>query len=146
MYRRPVLSKAAAQALALGKNGSYGNEGNVLEHVLYDTNDFANTTMRVNTQFFTQPIGAAYGGGVKGRHETNMQEPSRLPTGQTMLVTAVSLAFKAWLVGADTDRTPSWKLSPVSFRLLISGWLSPDVSMTWKYRGPFSCRRLPPRH
>lgn len=104
MYRRPILSRAAATALALGKNGSYGNEGNVLEHVLYDTSVFQNTTLAPETQFFTQPIGAAFGGGIKGRHETNMQEPSRLPTGQTMLVMAISIALKPILVGADVDQ------------------------------------------
>jgi len=99
----PVITKKAAQDLQLGKNGSYSNEGNVLQHVLYDNMDFQNTTLRAETVFFSIPFGGVYMGGTKTMSETNMREVGKLPNGQTFLVKEISFALVPTIVGADTD-------------------------------------------
>jgi len=91
---QPVITKAAADDLALGANGSYSNEGNALQHTLYDSALVPSTTA-AQTSFFTVPIGGTYGlGGVKSLIETNLQDPGKLPNGQTFLIKAMSVALK----------------------------------------------------
>ena len=99
----PVISRDAANALQLGKNGSYSNEGNVLQHVLYDNMDFQDATVRAETTFFSIPIGGAYMGVNKTLIETNMREVGKLPNGQTFLIKEIGFALIPILVGADAD-------------------------------------------
>ena len=99
----PVISRDAANALQLGKNGSYSNEGNVIQHVLYDNMDFQATTFRAETVFFSVPIGGAYMGVNKTIIETNMREVGKLPNGQTFLVQGISFALIPMFAGADID-------------------------------------------
>lgn len=91
---RHVITKSLADKLALVAQGSYSNEANALQHTLYDT-AACPAALGANINYFTQPIGAAYGAGNKTVTETNLQEPGKLPNGQTFLVTAFSVALKA---------------------------------------------------
>lgn len=100
----PVITAQVAKDLQLGKNGSYSNEGNVLQHTLYDTERFAATTARPTTNFFTVPQGQANTAGqAKTLTETNMTDPGKLPNGQTYLVKEVLANLLANVVGADVD-------------------------------------------
>ena len=100
----PVITAQVAKDLQLGKNGSYSNEGNVLQHTLYDTERFAATTARPTTNFFTVPQGQANTAGqAKTLTETNMTDPGKLPNGQTYLVKEVLANLMANVVGADVD-------------------------------------------
>lgn len=103
MKQIPVITKGAAEALQLGKNGSYSNEGNVLQHTLYDRTDFQDASVRATTQYFTQPQGQSYMGGNKGLTETNLLDAGKLPNGQTFLIKEVSFAFIPAIVGSDVD-------------------------------------------
>lgn len=94
----PVITGAAAKDLQLGKNGSYSNEGNILQHTLYDTLLFQDATLRATSTFFQVPIGTT-----KGLQETNLTDPSKLPNGQTFLVKEISLAGLFGAVGTDVD-------------------------------------------
>lgn len=100
----PVITAQVAKDLQLGKNGSYSNEGNVLQHTLYDTERFAATTARPTTNFFTVPQGQANTAGqAKTLTETNMTDPGKLPNGQTYLIKEVLANLMANVVGADVD-------------------------------------------
>lgn len=98
MSQQPVITKKAANALNLQKNGSYSNEGNVLQHTLYDSAFFANTTLAPQTSFFTVPQG-----GAKTLTETNLSDSGKLPNGQTFLIEKVGICLKALLAGDDVD-------------------------------------------
>jgi hypothetical protein len=100
---RSIITKGAAEALQLGKNGSYSNEGNVLQHVLYDNLDFNDATVRANGTFFTAPQDSAYMGGNKTDTETNMVSAGQLPNTQTFLIKEISFALIPNIVGTDTD-------------------------------------------
>lgn len=100
---RNVITKNAMEALQLQKNGSYSNEGNVLQHVLFDNLDFNNTTLRANGTFFTSPINASYMGGFKTDTETNLVTAGQLPNTQTFLIKEISFALIPMIVGTDTD-------------------------------------------
>lgn len=93
MPGKPVITKGLADKLALGANGSYSNEGNALQHTLYDTAR-APAALGANVNYFTQPIGAAYANGNKTIVETNLSDPGKLPNGQTFLATSMSVALK----------------------------------------------------
>jgi len=99
----PVITKKAAEDLQLGKNGSYSNEGNVLQHVLYDNMDFQDATLRAETTFFSIPFGGVYMGGNKTLSETNLREVGKLPNGQTFLVKEISFSLVPTIVGTDVD-------------------------------------------
>jgi len=100
----PVITKQAAEALQLGKNGSYSNEGNVLDHTLFDSEPFQATTVRATTSFFTAPQNSPNAAGNnKTSIETNMSDPGKLPNGQTFLIQKMSLAIKFGMVGTETD-------------------------------------------
>lgn len=103
MINNPVITKSAAESLQLAKNGSYSNEGNVLQHVLYDNMNFVTTTLRPETTFFSIPIGGPYVGSTKTLTETNCREVGKLPNGQTFLIKEISFALIPGIVGADTD-------------------------------------------
>lgn len=98
-----VITKQAMEALQLQKNGSYSNEGNVLQHVLYDNLDFNDTTLRANGTFFTAPINSAYMGGQKTDTETNIVSAGQLPNTQTFLVREISFSLIPNIVGDDAD-------------------------------------------
>lgn len=91
------MTQAAANAVNLGKGGSYSNAGNVLQDTLYDTIIFPAAVG--TTTFFNVPIGTAG----KTEVETNLTDPSKLPNGQTYLVQGIRIALMANVVGADTD-------------------------------------------
>lgn len=100
----PVITKGAAEALQLGKNGSYSNEGNVLQHTIYDRTEFQAATVRGTTQFFVGAQGATFMGATKALTETNLQDSGKLPNGQTFLIKEMSIALIPGFVGtADGD-------------------------------------------
>lgn len=102
---KPVITRSAADAMQLGKNGSYSNEGNILQHTLYDTEPFAATTARATTNFFTVPQGQPNtAGNAKGLTETNMTGAGQLPNGQTFLIKKVGIYGLLNIVGADVDQ------------------------------------------
>lgn len=98
-----VITKGAAEALQLGKNGSYSNEGNVLQHVLFDNLDFNDTTLRANGTFFTSPIDSAFMGGSKTDTQTNIVTAGQLPNTQTFLIKEISFALIPTIPGTDLD-------------------------------------------
>ena len=100
---RSVITKGAMDALQLQKNGSYSNEGNVLQHVLFDNLDFQNTTLRANGTFFTAPINSAYLAGNKTDTETNLVAAGQLPNTQTFLIREISFSLIPMIVGTDLD-------------------------------------------
>lgn len=91
------MTQAAANAVNLGKGGSYSNAGNVLQDSLYDTIIFPAAVG--TTTFFNVPIGTAG----KTEVETNLTDPSKLPNGQTYLVQGIRIALLGNVVGSDTD-------------------------------------------
>ncbi len=99
----PVITQKAAEDLQLGKNGSYSNSGNVLDHFLYDNMDFQNTTFRNETTFFSIPFGGVYMTANKTLTETNLREVGKLPNGQTFLIKAISFAYIPSQVSTSTD-------------------------------------------
>ena len=126
---RPVITKKLADMLALGVNGSYSNEGNALQHTLYDTVQ-PPAAIGATINYFVQPIGAAYGAGNKTITETNLADPGKLPNGQTFIVTAMGVALKANMASAAAATNElandiingwnSWIQNSV-FRIVISG-------------------------
>lgn len=90
---QPVLTQKASNALKLGKNGSYSNEGVVQQHTLYDSS-FTAATLRATTSFFTVPQG-----GAKTQTETNLSDSGKLPNGQSFLIEKIGFALKANVVG-----------------------------------------------
>jgi hypothetical protein len=100
----PVITSSAANALQLSKNGSYSNEGNILQHTLYDTEPYDATTARPTTTFFSVPQGQTNkAGNAKSATETNMTDPGKLPNGQTFLMRQIDLASLFAVAGADID-------------------------------------------
>jgi hypothetical protein len=122
MNGKPVITKKLADALALGVNGSYSNEGNALQHTLYDSVVMP-AALGATTNYFTQPIGAAYGAGNKTINETNLSDPGKLPNGQTFLVTAMSFAIKPQ---ADTVAGAANALFN-DFMSGVYGWISNSI-------------------
>lgn len=100
---KSVITRNAMEALQLQKNGSYSNEGNVLQHVLYDNLDFQDATVRANGTFFTAPINSTYMGGFKTDTETNIVTAGQLPNTQTFLIREISFALIPMIVGDDLD-------------------------------------------
>lgn len=93
-----VLPKTAVNDMAQLSGGTYGKGGDVLDHYLWDTEGFANTTVRAETRFFQKGFGGSYGytaGATKTLTETNLTDTGRLAAGQSFLVKAISLAFHA---------------------------------------------------
>lgn len=93
-----VIPKGAVNDMAQLAGGTYGKGGDVLDAYLWDTEGFANTTVRPETRFFMKGFGANYGyaaGAQKTLTETNMTDTGKLAAGQSFLVKAISLAFHA---------------------------------------------------
>lgn len=83
--------------------GSYDrNAMDVQDHVLYDTSDFANTTVRPETKFFQQPVGSPYMSGTKTIVETNMDLQGQIPNSQYFVAKELSLAFLPGIAGTAT--------------------------------------------
>lgn len=101
----PVLTtQGVMRDLALVKQGSYSDvAGDVLDHVLFDYSRFAATTLRANTTFFSVPIGGTFGAGTKGKAETNLTDPGKLPSGQGMLVKEIAIKAKTFFGSTDVD-------------------------------------------
>ena len=99
-----LVTSGVMRDLELIKQGSYSQvSGDVLKHVLYDTLRFTATTARPTSTFFSQQIGQAYGDGVKGKTETNLQDSGKLPAGQGFMIKAISFALRANMVGTELD-------------------------------------------
>jgi hypothetical protein len=78
------------------EGGTYGSGGDVIDHILYDTAEFATTIVRPETRFFSKGFGGAFGytvGATKTLTETNLTDTGRLVAGQSFLVKSMSLAF-----------------------------------------------------
>jgi hypothetical protein len=103
MSGNSVITRDAAESLQLGKHGSYSNEGNVLQHVLFDVLDFNDAAVRAEGAFFQKPIGSTYMGGSKTNAQTNLFDAGKLPNTQTFLVKDMSIGLIASVAGADTD-------------------------------------------
>jgi hypothetical protein len=91
-----VIPKGAVNDMAQLAGGTYGKGGDVLDHYLWDTEAFSNTTVRAETRFFNKGYGANYGytsGATKTLTETNMVDTGKLSAGQSFLVKAISLGF-----------------------------------------------------
>jgi hypothetical protein len=132
MSGQPIITRGAADDLALGANGSYSNEGNALQHTLYDTARFSNTTMPATTNFFTQPIGAAYGaGGVKTLIETNLQDPGKLPNGQTFLIKEMSIVLK---LNMPTTAVQFVAGEARGIENLLNGYYTMQENSTWEIK------------
>lgn len=91
------------QKVAQHARGSYGRSGDLLKHVMYDTNTFQDASLRQETNWFTQQIGSPYGASTKTAIQTNMKAGGQLPAGQSFVVEGISIALLAGIVGADTD-------------------------------------------
>lgn len=99
-----ITTQGVMRDLALVKQGSYSQvAGDVLDHVLYDFLRFAATTLRATTTFFSVPIGGTFGDGVKGKPETNLIDPGKLPSGQGFLVKEVGFKVKTFFANTDVD-------------------------------------------
>jgi len=96
--KNPIITKKAAQALKLGANGSYSDEGQILQHTLYDSAFFQDATLAAKTSFFTVPQG-----GAKTLTETNMEDSGKLPNGNTFMIESFGIALKCNFVGTDGD-------------------------------------------
>ncbi len=121
LYQRLVTD------LDLFSKGSYSqNDLDVLDHTLYDTQNFAATTLRPLTSFYTTPVGGAYAGVVKTPTETNMQLQGQIPNSQYFLVKEISFALMAGIVGADVDQNTVVQaytniMQNSNFKLILAG-------------------------
>lgn len=99
-----LTTQGVMRDLALVKQGSYSSvAGDVLDHVLYDFARFAATTVRATTTFFSVPIGGTFGDGTKGKPETNLTDPGKLPSGQGFLVKEIGIQSKLYFANTDVD-------------------------------------------
>lgn len=89
--------------LEMAAKGSYDRAAlDVQDHVLYDTADYQNTTVRPETKFFQQPVGSPYMGGTKTIVETNMDLQGQIPNSQYFVVKELSLALLPGIAGSAT--------------------------------------------
>lgn len=99
-----ALSAATQDLLVQAARGSYDRSAmDVIDHVLYDENNFQAATARTNTSYFTVAIGGTYFGGVKTQAETNMQLQGQLPSNQHFVASELSIALKAMHTGGGTN-------------------------------------------
>lgn len=95
-----ALTKGAVNDIKLGRGGSYSVSRDVIKHWLWDT--YQIPAAPVDNTFFSQPIGAAFAGGVKSLTETNLTDSGKLPNGQTFLVKKMGIGLSVPIVAADT--------------------------------------------
>lgn len=91
-----VIPQGAVNDMAQMAGGTYGKGGDVIDHYLWDTAEFANTTVRAETRFFVKGFGQGFGytaGATKTLTETNLTDTGKLPAGQSFLVKAISISF-----------------------------------------------------
>jgi len=139
MLNTPVITKAAADALALGQNGSYSNEGNVLQHTLFDSVSFDATTIRPETNFFTSGQGQTMAGTtvVKSANETNLRDSGKLPNGQTFLIKEFSMALIPAIAGADTDTNT---IVSAYLNIIQNGYMNIKIAgREFDFQTPGSC-------
>jgi len=97
-----MLTRKMQEAISMGRGGSYSKSRDAIKHYLYDTRIIPAAT--ADFTFFSQPIGAVFGAGVKTINETNLTDSGKLPAGQTFLVEAISLSMISWV--PTTEETP----------------------------------------
>lgn len=85
------LTQSAVDLLRLSTGGSYSLARDVVKHRLWDTRYFAATVS--NATFFSQQIGQPWRTGLKTKVETNMIDSGKLPNGQVMVFTSISVRF-----------------------------------------------------
>ena len=102
MSRQTVIQKSTAKKLAYLSNGTYNSgKGQAFDDYLWDTISFSNLntgnyTVPQQFRFFRQPLQSQYGGsatGSKTLSETSMEDPGKLPAGQSFLITAISFSL-----------------------------------------------------
>jgi hypothetical protein len=87
-----AITKTASNMIRMGAGGSYSNARDAIRHQLWDTRYFG--TAPSDTTYFSQPIGSPWrGSGSKTKVETNLTDSGKLPNGQTILVTRISIAL-----------------------------------------------------
>jgi hypothetical protein len=86
------ITKTAANMIRMGAGGTYSNARDAIRHQIWDTR-MIGTSPSDNT-YFSQPIGAPWAStGTKTKIETNLTDSGKLPNGQTILVTRISVAL-----------------------------------------------------
>ena len=83
------LTPQAQQLLGLMSAGSYSTARDVIKHQVWDT--WLLPAAIAGHTFFSQPVGAAFGAGVKALGETNMYSSGKLPNGQVFVAQALSV-------------------------------------------------------
>lgn len=89
-----TLTPQAQELLRLQMGGSYSMVRNAVRHRVYDTRFFAATVS--DATLFVQQIGQPWRTGLKTITETNMFDSGKLPNGQTMIFTDISVKFLAF--------------------------------------------------
>jgi hypothetical protein len=100
-----LITEGAAQAIALQDGGSFSNERDVQLHYVYDTRLVPAVVAPSDFIYYSQPIGAAYGGGVKGLVETNLYDPGKLPNGQRFTIKRILVTLHSLIAAATVDAT-----------------------------------------
>lgn len=104
-----ALTRKMEEAIHLGRGGSYSKSRDAIKHYLYDTRIIPAAV--ADFTFFSQPIGAAFGGGVKTLNETNMTDSGKLPAGQTFLIERIGFSMISWVPTTETtpgDLAEAW--------------------------------------
>jgi hypothetical protein len=90
--------------IQMGAGGSYSNARDAIRHQIWDTRTISATP--TNNTFFSQPIGAPWATtGTKTKIETNLTDSGKLPNGQTILVTRISVALLSQYNMGSTGNT-----------------------------------------
>jgi hypothetical protein len=95
------LTNRAAQLIELGRGGSYSVSRDAIKHTIYDTQIIPATVQ--DYTFFSQPVGSAFGAGVKSVNETNLYDNGKLPNGQTFLAMRFGIALISHSAAAAVD-------------------------------------------
>lgn len=99
-----ALTKTASNMIRLGAGGTYSNARDAIRHQIWDTRIFSAAPS--DNTFFSQPIGAPWrGSGTKTKVETNLTDSGKLPNGQTILVTRISIALLSQYEVGSTGNT-----------------------------------------
>jgi hypothetical protein len=87
-----AITKTAANMIRMGAGGTYSNARDAIRHQIWDTRSF--TSVPSDNTYFSQPIGSVWATtGTKTKVETNLTDSGKLPNGQTILVTRISIAL-----------------------------------------------------
>jgi len=99
-----ALTKTASNMIRLGAGGTYSNARDAIRHQIWDTRVFGAAPS--DNTYFSQPIGAPWrGSGTKTKVETNLTDSGKLPNGQTILVTRISVALLSQYEMGSTGNT-----------------------------------------